>query len=184
MKRKTAKEILADSFRELAQSRPIDRITVKDITANCSYSQATFYRQFRDKYDLIAWTYARDVECILRPVAEGAAPWKEILLNAARYYHEHQDYLRNLFVHTSGYDSFVSNMTDINSRSLQNTLMKITGKTSLDHLTNAYIRLYSAGTVQLTCEWIMGVHPVSIEQLAEIYEFSLPEPLRQLLAEK
>ena len=48
MKRKTAKEILAESFRELAE----------EIADNCEYSPATFYRHFRDKYDLIAWDYA------------------------------------------------------------------------------------------------------------------------------
>ena len=31
MKRKTAKEILSDSFREIAESKPIDRITIRDI---------------------------------------------------------------------------------------------------------------------------------------------------------
>ena len=56
MKRKTAKEILAESFRELAEKKSIDRITVKDIAQNCGYSSATFYRQFKDKYDLIAWS--------------------------------------------------------------------------------------------------------------------------------
>lgn len=34
MKRKTAKEILADSFRELAMEKAIDRITVKEIIEN------------------------------------------------------------------------------------------------------------------------------------------------------
>ena len=58
MKRKTAREILADSFRELAETRSVDKITVRDITDNCGYSTATFYRQFKDKYDLIAWQYA------------------------------------------------------------------------------------------------------------------------------
>jgi len=65
VKRKTAKELLAESFRELAQERDIDRITVQDIAKNCGYSIATFYRQFRDKYDLIAWDYARDVQKLL-----------------------------------------------------------------------------------------------------------------------
>lgn len=32
MKRKTAKEILAESFREVAEKKPIDKITIKDIT--------------------------------------------------------------------------------------------------------------------------------------------------------
>ena len=62
MKRKTAKEILAESFMELAAARDIEKITIKDITDNCGYSPATFYRQFKDKYDLIAWDYAKEVE--------------------------------------------------------------------------------------------------------------------------
>jgi len=65
VKRKTAKELLAESFRELAQDRDIDKITVQNIAKNCGYSIATFYRQFRDKYDLIAWDYARDVQLLL-----------------------------------------------------------------------------------------------------------------------
>ena len=54
MRRKTTQELLAESFRELAQGRSIDRITIRQIVENCGYSPATFYRHFRDKYDLIA----------------------------------------------------------------------------------------------------------------------------------
>ena len=42
MKRKTTKEILAESFRELAADRAIDKITVQEIVSNCAYSSATF----------------------------------------------------------------------------------------------------------------------------------------------
>ena len=30
-----------------------NKITIQDIVDNCGYSPATFYRNFRDKYDLI-----------------------------------------------------------------------------------------------------------------------------------
>lgn len=43
------------------------------------------------------------------------------------------------------------------------------------------IRLYVFGTVQLTCEWIMGKYQASPQLLAEVYELALPEPLRQYL---
>ena len=59
MKRKTAREILAESFRELAGSKPVDRITVPEIIENCGYSKTTFYRLFKDKYDLMAWDYGQ-----------------------------------------------------------------------------------------------------------------------------
>lgn len=42
MKRKTTKEILAESFRELAESKSVDRITVREIVDNCDYSTAAF----------------------------------------------------------------------------------------------------------------------------------------------
>ena len=37
MKRKTVKEILAESFREVAETKPIDKITIRDIVDNCGY---------------------------------------------------------------------------------------------------------------------------------------------------
>ena len=61
MKRKTAKEILTASFRELAATKSIDKITIKDIVDHCGYPPATFYRNFKDKYDLIAREHTRSV---------------------------------------------------------------------------------------------------------------------------
>ena len=66
MKRKTAREILVDAFREVAGSKDVDKITVKEITENCGYSTATFYRHFRDKYDLIVWSYTQAVTAAMK----------------------------------------------------------------------------------------------------------------------
>ena len=111
MKRKTAKELLAESFRELAQDRDIDKITVQDIAKNCGYSVATFYRQFRDKYDLIAWDYARDVQKLPEQEDGSQKDWRKSLSDAAEYYDEQRQYLANLLTNTSGYDSFMTART-------------------------------------------------------------------------
>ncbi len=79
MKRKTAKEILAESFREIAGIKPINRITVKDITDNCGYSPATFYRHFKDKYDLIAYDYVARTEEIISRIGTGGYGWRDAL---------------------------------------------------------------------------------------------------------
>ena len=175
MKRKTAKEILADSFRELAEAKAIDKITIKDITDNCGYSSATFYRQFRDKYDLIAWAYSRDLERIMEHVGVDETTWNQTLVDGARYYAEHKEYLANLLNHTSGYDAFVRNMTEINYESLTRAIMKSEDASELDGKTKMLIRLYVLGTVQLTCEWILGKHQASPQLLAEVYEQALPD---------
>ena len=43
MIRKTTKEILTDSFIELAQHKPVNKITVADVTSNCGMAAPTFY---------------------------------------------------------------------------------------------------------------------------------------------
>lgn len=181
MQRKTTKELLAESLRELAAAKPIDKITVKDITENCGYSVATFYRQFRDKYDLIAWDYTRRVEKIMSRVDADGKAWRQTLVDGAALFSEQKEYLANLFLHTSGLDSFIGYMREINYGSLKNAVLRVSGLTALDEKTDMLIRTYVMGTVQLTCEWILGRCKASKETLALVYEEALPEPLRQYI---
>ena len=181
MKRKKAKEILAESFRELAESKSIAKITVRDITENCGYSTATFYRHFKDKYDLIAWDYTCELEQILKQVGRNRESWKQALIDAAVYYDSNREYLANLLLHTTGYDSFVRNMTEINFNSLKNRILFSSELEELEEKTEMYVRLYCLGNVCLTCEWILGRYSVSRETLVEVYAGSLPEPLHPYL---
>lgn len=184
MKRKTAKELLAESFRELAEHKSIDKITVREITDNCGYSPATFYRQFRDKYDLIAWEYTRSVAEIMEQIGSEGYSWRQTLLDGAYSFQEHRDYLKNLLLHTSGHESFVLYMAEINFNALITYLLTVTGRQELDESMEMYIRFYCLGTVSLTCEWILGKYHATPEELAEVYERSLPEPLRPYLLEE
>lgn len=182
MKRKTAKELLTDSFRELAAEKSIDKITVRDVVDNCGYSTATFYRHFRDKYDLIAWDYIREIEKILERVGIGRDSWKQALADAADFYESHRAYLQNLLLHTSGYDSFLRYMNEINHDSLKKRILLVSGLEEVDVKTEMLIRGYCLGTVNLTCEWILGKYNVNREELVEIYEKLLPEPLLEYLS--
>ncbi|MBP3853702.1 MAG: TetR family transcriptional regulator, partial [Erysipelotrichaceae bacterium] len=132
MKRKTAKEILAESFKEIARKKHVDKITVKDITDQCGYSPATFYRQFRDKYDLIVWDYTRNIEAIMNQIETENTTWEKVFLDAAAYFDEEKEYLANLFLHTSGLDSFISAMTQISFDYLNRWLVNKKNETRLD----------------------------------------------------
>lgn len=48
---KTKKKI-ASSLMNLVEKKPIDKITITDITVNCDISRQVFYRYFLDKKDL------------------------------------------------------------------------------------------------------------------------------------
>lgn len=180
MKRKTSKEILAESFREVAERKNIDKITVRDITENCGYSPATFYRQFRDKYDLIAWDYAREFKRILLGMNGSNAEWQNVLRNVADFFRERKTYLANLFLHTGGLESFIAYMQEVHYQSLREIVEKASGR-SVDAMTEMILRLYVLGTAQFTSEWILGKWEAAAEELAVVFEQTLPVPLQRYL---
>ena len=53
---------LANALKDLVRSKPLDKITVKQIADACGVSRQTFYRCFLDKYDLVNWYFERLVE--------------------------------------------------------------------------------------------------------------------------
>ena len=181
MKRKTAREILAESLRELAKTRPIDAITVRDITENCGYSTATFYRQFKDKYDLIAWEHAQRVAKIMAKIGVDGYTWKQTLWEGAQMFERERDYLANLLRHTSGHDAFLRYKTEINYEALKRHILQVSGRERLDDALDMVVRIYVLGTVMLSCEWILGLYPGSPEDLAEGFAQSVPTVLQAYL---
>lgn len=55
--RKTTKDIIAESTKELMKSRTLDKILVEDIANNCGISRRAFYNHFKDKHEVISYIY-------------------------------------------------------------------------------------------------------------------------------
>ena len=51
------KNALAESLRKMLEIKPLDKITITDLTSDCGVNRQTFYYHFRDIYDLIEWMY-------------------------------------------------------------------------------------------------------------------------------
>ena len=173
MKRKNAKEILAESFRELAKTTNVEKITIKDIVDNCGYSPATFYRYFTDKYDLIAWNHAQQMSEIMSHFGEEGYSWKDAYIANISYYQENLEYLRNLLQHTSGHESFVRSMTEIHYMVYEKYLRE-NHPDQLNEKNKMKIRLFCHGASNLSCEWILGQFKASAEDLASVMEEGFP----------
>jgi AcrR family transcriptional regulator len=181
MKRKTSREILAESFKELAQTMPVNKITVQKIADNCGYSPATFYRQFRDKYDLIAWDYTRGPGRILEQLDEKGVGLEATTERICSYYLEQQEYVRNLLAHTGGRDSFVRYMAHEHAKMMEGEVRRLCGDGAIDEVVAFCIRSYCLGTTAVVCEWIEGGCKLPTKRLARLCMEALPAPLARLL---
>lgn len=177
VRRKTSKEILAESFHELVEKKPADRITVQEITENCGYSPATFYRQFRDKYDLIAWDYSSHCSGIMDRTGNSGKTWKTAVQEGCSYLYSQRKYLCNVLKHTGGQDSFFQYMSRVNAELLEKEVLNQTGQKELPEHLAIGIKLYAYGTSQVICEWLGGKWDFSAEHLSALFIQALPEIL-------
>ncbi|HPR78109.1 MAG TPA: TetR/AcrR family transcriptional regulator [Candidatus Limiplasma sp.] len=54
------KRALEESLKRMLLRKPLDRITISDITEDCGISRMTFYYHFKDIYDLVEWACEED----------------------------------------------------------------------------------------------------------------------------
>ncbi len=59
---KLTDKAIQDSFTKLLDRKPIDRITIKDITDDCGISRNTFYYHYSDLPDLVEKMLMNDIE--------------------------------------------------------------------------------------------------------------------------
>lgn len=56
----TTKDALGESLKKLIQTKRLEKITIRDLTADCNVSRAAFYYHFKDIYDLVEWVCVED----------------------------------------------------------------------------------------------------------------------------
>lgn len=58
----TTKRALEASLKKLLLQKPLNKITINDITEDCGVNRMTFYYHFKDIYDLVEWIFVEDAE--------------------------------------------------------------------------------------------------------------------------
>ena len=54
------KRALEESLKRMLLKKPLDKITISDITEDCGINRMTFYYHFKDIYDLVEWACEED----------------------------------------------------------------------------------------------------------------------------
>lgn len=78
------KQALAAALKELMAQKPVNKITIHDITERCGIRRQNFYYHFEDVYDLMRWMFQEEAVSLLRQ-HEGALLWQEGLLQLFHY---------------------------------------------------------------------------------------------------
>lgn len=77
------KQILEESLKKLMLQKPLDKITIRDLTEDCDISRMAFYYHFKDIYDLVEWSCLEDATRALagkKLTTPGLKDWYRFLM--------------------------------------------------------------------------------------------------------
>ena len=106
------KQIIEDSLKKLMLQKPLDKITIRDLTEDCGISRMTFYYHFKDIYDLVEWSCIADATRAL----EGKKTydtWNEGLLQIFEAVYENKPFILNAYrcISRDQIESFLFHLT-------------------------------------------------------------------------
>ena len=180
IERLSTKELLANSLKELAQTKPIDKITIKDITDNCGLSKRTFYHNFQDKAELVLFEYSLNLSKVFNAENKDLS-WLELMHKAIMAIVNNYDYYRNAF-HVFDYSSSPINAMKLTASSTFENFIKL--KAEIKELTEeekVALKIYTCGIWAYGIEWTKNAMPISVEKLTQYYVNSMPYILHKYL---
>ena len=92
----TTKRALEASLKKLLLQKPLNKITINDITEDCGVNRMTFYYHFKDIYDLVDWIMVEDAAKALeeKPTFD---TWSEAYLDLLRQVQENKVLVMNVY---------------------------------------------------------------------------------------
>lgn len=176
----TTKDLLAESLKDLAKSKSVDKITIKELTKNCGLTPPTFYNHFHDKYELMAWIYNQKVEDSMKNFGNGDSfedvirKWMEIILEDERFF-------INLLKNAVGQNSF---RYATNDHAINLIVEWIKTRYNLDEISPEIffcIKFFMRAVSEFISDWSLESHECTPREMAKFFVHAMPEPLKPLL---
>ena len=92
----TTKRALEASLKKLLLEKPLNKITINDITEDCGVNRMTFYYHFKDIYDLVDWILVEDATKILEG-RQSFETWNEAYLDILQRVQKNKSLVLNVY---------------------------------------------------------------------------------------
>ena len=177
--------VLAESFKELVQKHPVEKITIKEITDRAGVIRPTFYNHFQDKYELLERIVYTDLLEPAEPLIKNGMFGEAFVLIFTKIEQEKGFYA--MASRLEGQNSFQS----IAQACVTKVLLKVMQDFSTKGKRSKYSWLtperiaeyYAQSLCYIVISWINTGMTVSAKELAEIYEYVLKHSLEDILTE-
>ena len=105
-------QVLEESLKKLMLHKPLDKITIRDLTEDCGISRMAFYYHFKDIYDLVEWACLEDATRALAG-KKTYDTWSEGLVQIFDAVYENKPFILNAYrcISRDQIESFLFHLT-------------------------------------------------------------------------
>ena len=160
----TTKKELAAALKQLMEQKPLEKISIREITSLCGLRRETFYYHFADIYALIQWMFEEEALALLRQ-HEGVQFWREGLLQLFRYIQDNRAFCLCAF-QSIGH----SHLRKLFQESISGIV-----RTTVDKLSKELHCPALVGTVE---SWLLGEVDRTPEELIQFADTMLQDHMR------
>ena len=172
------KYIFAQAIKDLVKVVPLDKIAVTDIVTRSGMTRQTFYRYFKDKYDLVNWYFEKLVLQSFRQMGNGCSLQEALQLKFAFINSEHS------FFKEAFKSNDYNNLVNYDFNCIYEFYKGIIEK-NLDHSVDDdldfLLKMYCKGSIDMTVDWVLNDMPISIEKIVSLLIEALPKRLEPFI---
>jgi probable dihydroxyacetone kinase regulator len=169
----------AESIKELMTHQSLDKITVTDIVRSSGMTRQTFYRYFKDKYDLVNWYFEKLADKSFRQIGNSST-LREGLIKKFTFLLNDQVFFTQAF-QSKDYNNVENYDYQCILEFYQNIIQKKLGEVPPNIM--FLLEMYCHGSITMTVEWAIHGMKESPEIVADLLIDALPPKLEELLSD-
>lgn len=177
--RDQTKYVFAQSVRDLMFKQPLDKITVTDIVKHSGMTRQTFYRNFKDKYDLVNWYFEKLADKSFRQIGNSST-LKEGLVTKFTFLFNDKIFFTQAF-QSKDYNNVENYDYQCIFEFYRNIIEKKIGTIPSDIM--FLLDMYCHGSITMTVQWAIHGMKESPEEIAALLIEALPPKLEELLSD-
>ena len=171
---------LAYAMNQCMKKASVENITIKEICFAAQCSRQTFYRCFKDKYDLINWYFDKLLVKSFEHMGQGKTVY-DALVKKFTYIQEEQTFFSASFRYDDQ-NSLRQHDFELILAFYENLICEKTGKVPEENI-HYMLEMYCQSSIYMTVKWVTGEVTCTPEELASMLVDGMPGKLTELFTE-